>query len=158
MRQYENDHLANSSRPTVSELGFRRLAEFHHRIREFLHYGEEAARAEGIEPQQHQLLLTIKGLPRATRPTISTLAEWLCLRHHSTVELVDRLVERGAVRRSHPNDDHREVLIELTPTGEALLHRLSGLHWKELHNSGPAFSQSLSMVMLHRTENHGRRG
>jgi DNA-binding MarR family transcriptional regulator len=147
MNRRETDHLAVFSEPDVSELGFRRLAEFRHRIREFLHYSEEESRAEGIEPQQHQLLLTLKGLPKEIRPTVSTLAGWLCLRHNSTVELIDRLVERGAVRRKHACGDHREVLVELTPSGEALLHRLAGLHWKELRVSGPALSQSLCAVM-----------
>jgi DNA-binding MarR family transcriptional regulator len=157
MRLREHGHLPDLSEPDVSELGFRRLAEFRHRIRKFLHYSEEAARAEGIEPQQHQLLLILKGLPKDTRPTLSTLAERLCLRHHSTVELVDRLVERGAARRRHSSEDHREVLVELTPSGEALLHRLSRLHWKELHDSGPALSESLAAVMRHARERQRRR-
>ncbi len=158
MNQRENDHLTSLPGPDVSELGFRRLAEFRHRIRQFLHYGDEAARAEGIEPQQHQLLLTLKGLPPGTQPTISTLAEWLCLLHHSTVELVDRLAERGATRRRHAADDHREILVELTPLGEALLRRLSHLHRRELFVSGPALSESLRMAMRRITENRRRHG
>jgi DNA-binding MarR family transcriptional regulator len=109
-------------------------------------FSEEAARSKGIEPQQHQLLLAVKGLPRDTRPTITALSHRLCLRHHSTVELVDRLVDRGAARRRHGGQDHREVLIELTPYGEALLHRLSVLHWEELRVSGPALAESLRVV------------
>jgi DNA-binding MarR family transcriptional regulator len=158
MHQRESDHLPDLLQPDVSELGFRRLAEFRHRIRRFLHSSEEAARAEGIEPQQHQLLLMLKGLPKGTRPTLSALAERLCLRHHSTVELVDRLGERGAVRRRQASEDHREVLVELTPSGEELLHRLSGLHWEELRISGPALSESLDAVVRHATGQHGRRG
>jgi DNA-binding MarR family transcriptional regulator len=157
MQRRENDHLLDLPKPDVSELGFRRLAEFRHRIRKFLHDSEEAARAEGIEPQQHQLLLVLKGLPKNTRPTLSNLADRLCLRHHSTVELVDRLAQRGAVRRRRASEDHREVLVELTPSGEALLHRLSGLHWKELRILGPALSESLAAVMRHATEHQGRR-
>jgi DNA-binding MarR family transcriptional regulator len=122
-----------------------------------LHGSEEAARGEGIEPQQHQLLLTLKGLPKDTRPTISTLAEWLCLKHHSTFELVDRLVERDAVTR-HASQDHREVTVELTSSGEALLHRLSGLHRKELRVSGPALSESLRAALENSLEGQGRRG
>jgi DNA-binding MarR family transcriptional regulator len=158
MLRRENDHIPPLQRPDVSELGFRQLAEFRHRIRKFLQYSEEAARAEGIEPQQHQLLLTLKGLPKDTRPTLSALAQRLCLRHHSTVELVDRLVERGAVHRRHASEDHREVLVELTPSGEALLHRLSGLHWKELRVSGPELSESLNAVMRHATAGQRRGG
>jgi DNA-binding MarR family transcriptional regulator len=143
----ESDHRTTARDDVVSEIGFRQLAEFRHRIREFLHFSEEAARSRGIEPQQHQLLLALKGLPRGTRPTVSALARQLCLRHHSTVELVDRLVDQGALTRRQCDQDHREVLIELTPRGEALLRRLSVLHWNELRVSGPALSESLRSVV-----------
>jgi len=133
----------------VSAAGYRQLAEFRYRIRQFLHLSEEAARSKGIEPQQHQVLLAIKGLPGGSRPTVRTLSERLCLRHHSTVELIDRLVEQGAVARRHSDQDRREVLIELTPHGEELLHQLSVLLWQELRVSGPALSESLLTVLAH---------
>ena len=74
----------------------------------------------------------LRGCRRETRPTVKALSQRLCLRHHSTVELIDRLVEQGAVTRRQSDVDHREVLIELTPHGEELLRRLSILHWQEL--------------------------
>ncbi len=145
----ENDRSAETFGPDVSDEDFRRLAEFRHCIRQFLHFSEEAARSKGIEPQQHQLLLAVKGLPEGARPTVTSLSRQLCLRHHSTVELIDRLVEQGAVRRRQGDQDHREVLVELTPHGEALLHRLSILHWEELSVSGPALSEALHAVVRH---------
>jgi DNA-binding MarR family transcriptional regulator len=145
----ENDRSSDSRGVDVSDLGFRRLAEFRHRIRQFLRFSEEAARAKGIEPQQHQVLLAIKGLPKSIRPTITALSQQLCLRHHSVVELVDRLEERGAVLRRHSEKDQREVFVELTPRGEELLHRLSLIHWEELRVSGPALSDSLQAVIPH---------
>jgi DNA-binding MarR family transcriptional regulator len=135
---------------------YRQIAEFRYRIRQFLHFSEEAARANGIEPQQHQLLLAIKGLPEGTRPTITALSARLCLRHHSTVELVNRLVARGAVTRLHSLEDGREVLLELTPEGEEVLRRLSVLHWEELRNSGPALADSLP-AMLHPSKHQPRK-
>jgi DNA-binding MarR family transcriptional regulator len=131
----------------ISAAGYRQLAEFRYRIRQFLHTSEEAARSRGIEPHQHQVLLAIKGLPEGSRPTVRTLSERLCLRHHSTVELIDRLAEQGAVARRHSEKDRREVLIELTPHGEELLHELSVLLWQELRVSGPALSASLLTVL-----------
>jgi DNA-binding MarR family transcriptional regulator len=131
----------------VSEAGYRQLAEFRYRIRQFLHFSEEAARACHIEPQQHQLLLAIKGLPQGTRPTITALSQRLCLRHHSTVELIGRLVQQGAVARHQCDEDHREVLIELTDYGEELLHRLSALLLQELRITGPALAVSLLAVV-----------
>jgi DNA-binding MarR family transcriptional regulator len=133
----------------ISAAGYRQLAEFRYRIRQFLHLSEEAARSKGIEPHQHQVLLTIKGLPAASRPTVRTLSERLCLRHHSTVELIDRLVDQGAVARRHSAKDRREVLIELTLHGEELLHELSLLLWQELEVSGPALSASLLTLLAH---------
>jgi DNA-binding MarR family transcriptional regulator len=136
----------------ISAAGYRQLAEFRYRIRQFLHLSEEAARSKGIEPQQHQVLLAIKGLPDGSRPTVRALSERLCLCHHSTVELIDRLVEQGAVARRHSDQDRREVFIELTPHGEELLHQLSVLLWQELRVSGPALSESLLTVLSHSAE------
>ena len=152
----EDDRSAQTLGPDLSEAGFRRLAKFRHRIRQFLHFSEDAARSKGIEPQQHQLLLAVKGLPRGTRPTVTALSQQLCLRHHSTVELVNRLVDQGALSRRHGDDDHREVLVELTPRGEALLHRLSVLHWEELRISGPALSDSLQAVVHRPRRSNGK--
>ena len=143
------DVYSGARRREISAAGYRRLAEFRYRIRQFLHLSEEAARSKDIEPQQHQVLLAIKGLPEGSRPTVRTLSERLCLRHHSTVELIDRLVEQGAVARRHSDQDRREVLIELTPHGEELLHQLSVLLWQELRVSGPALSESLLTVLAH---------
>ena len=140
----------------ISEAGYRQLAEFRFRIRQFLHFSEEAARACHIEPQQHQLLLAIKGLPDGARPTVTALSHRLCLRHHSTVELINRLVEQGAVVRRHSDADHREVLIELTPCGEELLNQLSGLLLQELRFTGPALAVSLLAVVNQSIESRRR--
>ncbi|HEX4749228.1 MAG TPA: MarR family transcriptional regulator [Bryobacteraceae bacterium] len=125
----------------------RQLAEFRYRIRRFLHFSEEASRALGLEPQQHQLLLAIKGLPEGERPTIRTLSTRMCLRHHSAVELINRLAERGAVVRRHSEEDRREVLIELTPDGERILRDLSALHWEELQVAGPALLEAIRDIL-----------
>ncbi|MBV8673616.1 MAG: MarR family transcriptional regulator [Acidobacteriaceae bacterium] len=152
----EDGHRAEAIAPDVSGAGFRPLAAFRHRIRQFLHFSEEAARSQGIEPQQHQVLLALKGLPRGTRPTIAALSRQLCLRHHSTVELINRLVDHGAVRRRQGEQDHREVLIELTSHGEELLQRLAVVHREELRVSGPALCESLQAVVRHGSRSRGR--
>lgn len=134
---------------------YKLLAEFRHRIREFLHFSEEAARSQGIEPQQHQLLLAIQGLPSNTKPTVSVLAARLCIRHHSTVELINRLSERGAVLRRNSEEDRREVLVELTEKGRTILQNLSVLHWHQLQDSGPELARALESV-LERSATEGR--
>lgn len=131
----------------LSDLQYRLLSEFRFRIRSFLHFSEETARESGLEPQQHQLLLALKGLPEGSRPTIGTLAARLCLRHHTVVELVNRLAERGAIARRHNQEDRREVLVDITPKGEALLRELSDLHWQELKKQGPALAAALDELL-----------
>jgi DNA-binding MarR family transcriptional regulator len=71
----------------------------------------------------------------------------LCVRHHSTVELIDRLVERGAVVRRSSPQDRREVLVELTPVGEQILEKLSSEHWRELQSSGPELARALQAIL-----------
>src|SRR2546427_333060 len=75
------------------------LADLRYHIRRFRRGREEPARAAGIEPQQYLLLLRLKGVEDRGPITIGTLAERLQIRHHSAVELVDRLVERDMVAR-----------------------------------------------------------
>jgi DNA-binding MarR family transcriptional regulator len=131
---------------------YRALAEFRYQIRRFLQFSAEAAREHGIEPQQHQLLLAVKGLPDGARPTIRVLAERLQIQHHSAVELVDRLAERGAVRREHDDLDRREALIRLTRRGEALLGRLSIAHHAELETTGPILAKTLKSAIRARRQ------
>src|SRR5215475_7745241 len=90
------------------DLDYRALSELRHQIRKFLTFSEREARAAGLEPQQHQLLLAVKGLPESTRPTVSALAERLCLRHHTVVGLVDRLSTAKLVARRPSKQDGRE--------------------------------------------------
>src|ERR1700739_4120367 len=137
------------SETVLSAAGYRQLAEFRWLIRSFLHFSEEAARSHGLEPQQHQLLLTIKGLPKGARPTVRAIASRMCLRHHSAVELLNRLADRGAIVRRHGQHDRREVLIELSPHGEEILAKLSALHLEELRDAGPALAEAINEILDH---------
>ncbi len=101
----------------------------------------------GLEPQQHQLLLAIKGLPEGRRATIREIAARLQLRHHSTVELVNRLEAKGLIGRIPGETDRREVLVELTRSGEAILRRLTLAHREELLTAGTELSKALRAVL-----------
>ena len=131
----------------LSRRQYRDLAEFRRQIRRFLSFSETTARAHGIEPQQHQLLLTVHGLPEGVKPTIRQIASRLFLQHHSTVELVNRLEARGAVVRVHGSEDRREVWVKLTPAGRTILRQLSLAHRMELERSGPELARALSSVL-----------
>jgi DNA-binding MarR family transcriptional regulator len=122
---------------------FKAMAELRYQIRRFLRFSENAARHAGIEPQQHQLLLAVRGLPEHLKPTIGVLAERMQLQHHSTVELIDRLVDRGLLCRLRATDDRRQVLVKLTHEGEEFLKRLSLHHLQELQSAGPKFVKIL---------------
>ena len=126
---------------------YQALAEFRYQIRRFLHFSEQAAREAGLEPQQHQLLLALKGLPEGRKATIRELAERLQIQHHSTVELIDRMVERDLIQRSRDDEDQRRVFIKLTPQGEEVLRKLSLLHYTELQTTGPALVRALNRLI-----------
>lgn len=124
------------------------LAEFRFRLRQFFHFSEQAARAAGLEPQQHQLLLAIKGSGESTPLTIGELAERLFLQHHSTVELINRSAQQGLVERQRDEDDRRRVFIHLTAAGEAVLRGLSLSHREELRAAVPALVHTLNAFIL----------
>jgi len=123
------------------------LAELRYRIRRFLQEGDETAHDAGLEAQQYLLLLAIRGLPEGQEATIRTLAERLLLRHHSTVELVDRLETRGYVKRVRGREDRRQVLVVLQPRGEKLLERVVGQRLIELRSHGRALVGAISSVL-----------
>src|SRR6266566_6661304 len=136
----------------MSMTDYRALAELRYQIRRYLRFSEQAARQVGLVPQQHQLLLALKGLPAGRKATISELAERLQIQHHSTVELIDRLVERGLIKRLRDEADQRRVLIHLTSQGEQVLQKLSLLHRHELQLAGPAFVRALAALLADDTD------
>jgi DNA-binding MarR family transcriptional regulator len=129
------------------------MAELRYQIRRFLRFSETAARQAGLEPQQHQLLLAVRGLPADLKPTVGVLAERMQLQHHSTVELIDRLVDRGFLCRLRATDDRRQVLVKLTHDGEEFLKTLSLHHLQELRSAGPKFVTILQSLLDHTTVN-----
>jgi DNA-binding MarR family transcriptional regulator len=126
---------------------FRALAEFRYRIRIFLNGSEEAARKAGLEPQQYLLLLAVRGLPLGREASIRDLAERMQLRHHSVVELADRLERRSMLRRERSRDDQRKVILRLTPRGEKILTRLARQRIAELRTAAPALVRALTAAI-----------
>ena len=111
---------------------YRRLLRLRDGLRLFLKWSEEQARAAGLTPTQHQLLLAIRGHPGQEAPTIGDIAEHLLLHHNSAVGLVDRAEEAGFVRRTADPVDLRVVRLSLTPRGRRQLEVLSAAHVEEL--------------------------
>jgi DNA-binding MarR family transcriptional regulator len=102
-------------------------------LRRFLRWSEQQAEATGLTPAQHQLLLAVRGHSDRRGPTIGEVADYLLLRHHSAVGLVDRAEEAGLVTRSRDAEDQRVVRLQLTAEGEEHLEALSAAHMEELH-------------------------
>jgi DNA-binding MarR family transcriptional regulator len=131
----------------ISSAEFRALAELRYRIRLFLKEGDAAARVAGLEPQQYLMLLAIRGLAPEVQPKIQTFAERLALKHHSAVELVDRLERRGFVRRTRSKEDRRQVLVSLLPRGEKLLERVVQQRIGELRASGRELVKAIDALL-----------
>jgi DNA-binding MarR family transcriptional regulator len=126
---------------------YRALAELRFRIRHFLGEGDAAARSVGLEPQQYLLLLMIRGLPEGKEATIRTLAERLALKHHSVVELIDRLEAHGYVRRTRGRDDRRRVLVSLLPRGERMLEDVACQRINELRSYGHELVRAIDQLL-----------
>jgi DNA-binding MarR family transcriptional regulator len=136
---------------------YQALAEFRYQIRRFLHFSEQAIKQAGLERGQYQLMLAIKGMPAGVRPRIRELATRMQIRHHSAVELINRLESRGWVHRERAQDDRREVLLALTSKGERILAELALHHRDELRSAGPALVAALRRVMREEDATERRR-
>ena len=134
------------------------LADLRYQIRCFLQVREEATRATGIEPQQYMALLQLKALEARPPATINALAARLLVRHHTAVELVDRLEARGMVRRRRDGGDRRAVRVEIRRPGEAMLRRLALYSLTELATDGPALVAALSRLVRVRRRQHDQGG
>jgi DNA-binding MarR family transcriptional regulator len=138
--------MPTAERPLTDD-EYRSLARFRHALREFLAFSEDAARAQGITPAQHQLLLTVRGVEAAGgRPSLTDVADHLHVRLHSAGELVGRAAEQGLVERLTDPDDGRRTLVTTTPAGRQQLEQLSVLHRRELRRFRTEMNQLLHTI------------
>jgi DNA-binding MarR family transcriptional regulator len=135
-----------SSELDVTLLDYRTLSEFRYQIRRYLASSDKAAETAGLHSRQYQLLLALKGLPEGVEPTISNLAERLDIRHHSAVELVDRLEKRGLVIRQRNEVNRSFVFVRITPKGETMLRKLVASRKAELKVAGPILVKALTTL------------
>jgi DNA-binding MarR family transcriptional regulator len=121
---------------TLEQSDFEHLLELRTGLRRFIRWSDQQAQAAGLTPAKHQLLLAIKGHPGPSGPTIGEVADYLVLRHHSAVGLIDRAVEDGLVKR---NKDRSKgvVRVTLTRAGEDKLHALAETHLEEIAHLAP---------------------
>lgn len=124
----------------MSKQDFEALARFRFAVRSYLRFSEETVREHGLTPQHYQLLLAIKGTPERDWATVGELAEQLQLRHHSTVELVNRAQGNGLVERHPDPGDRRTVRVGLTDQGQRMLAVLSPLHRDQMRRMAEALT------------------
>jgi|SRR5215470_15755734 len=131
----------------ITDGEYHALSQLRFLIRKFLQEGDATARDAGLEPQQYLLLLAIRGLQAGQEPSIRALADRLSLRHHSTVELIDRLEAHGLVKRARGREDRRQVLVSLQPRGEKLLEKVVAKRIVELRSHGHALVAAISKLL-----------
>jgi DNA-binding MarR family transcriptional regulator len=141
----------------ITEEEYRALGELRYLIRRFLQEGDTKAKQVGLEPQQYLLLLAVRGLPAGEDATISTLANRLSLRHHSTVELIDRMEAHGYVKRVRGREDRRQVLVSLQARGEKLLETVVEQRIIELRGTGRALVAAISSLLESRVRSSKRK-
>lgn len=122
----------SADEPTRAD--YEHLLAFRIGLRRFQRWSEDQARMAGLTHVQHQLLVAVKGHPGSLAPTVSDLADYLLLRHHSAVELIDRAKAAGLVGRVSDDRDARVVRVRLTSRAERILSQLTPAHLVELHN------------------------
>jgi len=122
---------------SLSQEDFTHLLELRTGLRRFLRWSEEQAKAAGLSPAKHQLLLAIRGHPNPDGPTVGEIADYLVLRHHSAVGLIDRAVAEGLVERNPDPGSKSVVRVTLTDKGAAKLDELSEAHLEEITHLAP---------------------
>jgi DNA-binding MarR family transcriptional regulator len=136
----------------VTLTDYRALAEFRYEITRYLAFSEQAAEAAGLRSRQYQFLLALKGLPEGMEATITNLADRLGIRHHSAVELVDRLEKRSLVKRERSNVHRSFVFVRITKVGEMMLRKLVASRKADLQVAGPILVKALATLTKQRAK------
>jgi DNA-binding MarR family transcriptional regulator len=127
----------------AADVDYSALARFRYELRKFQAFSKAAAKTAGLTPQQHQALLAVRGFSNSAPVSVGDLADFLLIRHHTAVELVDRMTRLELLARVVDDADGRRVLVKLTREGERRLQRLSQSHLRELRALGPALTRML---------------
>jgi DNA-binding MarR family transcriptional regulator len=116
---------------------YARLLSFRVALRRFLSWSERQANAVGLTAAQHQLLLAVRGHPEPAGPTITDIANYLLIRHHSAIGLLQRVEALGLVERRPDPADQRLVRVRLTALGRQRIRALAAATLEELRRVAP---------------------
>ena len=123
--------------PSPTDMDYRHLLELRTGLRRFLRWSEHQAQQAGVTPAQHQLLLAVRGHPDPQGPTVGDVADYLVLRHHSAVGLVDRAAAADLIERTKDPKNSSAVRLRLTDKGSRTLDALSEQHLREIAHLAP---------------------
>lgn len=140
------DQKSSADPVALKKADYELLAKFRYTLRRYLRFSEQAARSQGLTPQQYQALLAIAGFPGRDHIAVGELAEHLQLTHHSAVGLANRIESLGYIQRSPAEDDRRRVLISLTESGRKLLDCVYRMHRRELQSAGPLLANLIQQA------------
>lgn len=144
-RQHRKKAGAAAKRDGDKSVDYETLARFRYELRKFLAFSEAKANRAGLTAQQYQALMAIRGFSSREPVSIGDLASYMLVRHHTAVELVDRMVKLKIISRGIDPADGRRVILQLTGQGERLLRRLYRIHVQELRNMGPTLRKMLKL-------------
>jgi DNA-binding MarR family transcriptional regulator len=139
------ENRASNNRNTSDSVDYEALARFRYELRKFQAFSKTAAIKTGLTPQQHQALLTIRGFSSRDPVSVGDLAELLLIRHHTAVELMDRMTKLGLLSRIVDKTDGRRVFMKVTREGDRRLRNLSKIHFEELRAIGPTLTKILKL-------------
>jgi DNA-binding MarR family transcriptional regulator len=130
----------------LTKKDFAKLLEFRVALRRFLGWSEDQAAEVGLSAAQHQLLLAICGHKDPRGPTVSDIADYLVVRHHSAIGLINRAQDGGLLERHTDEDDQRVVRLSITPLGQQKLDAMAATHIEELRRLAPLLDALLEVA------------
>lgn len=89
---------------------------------------QELRQEIGIPLAWYDVLVTLSESEAGGRLRMHDLAERVLITRSNCTRLVDRMVERGLVRREADPSDRRGVVAVVTDEGRALFRRAAGVH------------------------------
>ena len=133
--------------PGLNSDDYDALANFRYLLRKFLRFSKDFLRTTaGLNPEQYEALLAIKAFKSPTGVTISELSERLQIKHHSAVNIVDRLTEKKLITREASKTDRRLRHVQLTGKGAALIEELAAVHRREIRRRSADMIKALERL------------
>jgi DNA-binding MarR family transcriptional regulator len=130
-----------SEKKQPGDVDYEALFQFRYRLRMFLAFSDANAHNAGLTSQQYQALLAIKGRSGQKPVAVGELAQFLLIKHHTAVELVDRMVKLGLLQRATDANDNRRALVTVTKKGFSRLQKVAAINFRHLGSSSLTLSK-----------------